>query len=72
MYSTDHYLVNGGTVTPDDSLITVNGSLSMTITATLHNLSEVKCRLHNKSIYTVQSTAQMLASYSYIAEIIMG
>ena len=62
MYSTDHYLVSAGTVTPDDSPITVNGSNSMRLTATLNNLSEVKCRLHNQSIYTVQSTAQMLAS----------
>ena len=48
MYSTDHYLVSAGTVTPDDLLITVNGSLSMTLTATLHNntdLSKVKCSL---------------------------
>ena len=37
MYSTDHYLVNEGTVTPDDLLITINGSLSMTLNATLHN-----------------------------------
>ena len=43
MYSTDDYLVNAGTVTPGDLLITVNGSLSMTLTATLHNPSEVKC-----------------------------
>ena len=43
MCSTDLYLVNGGTVTPD-LFITVNGSLSMTLTATLQNdtnISEV-------------------------------
>ena len=48
MYSTDHYLVNAGTVTSGDLLITVNGSLSMTLTATLHNntdLSQVKYSL---------------------------
>ena len=37
MYSIDHYLVSAGTVTSDDLLITVNGSLSMTLTASLHN-----------------------------------
>ena len=48
MYPTDHYLVSAGTVTSDDLLITVNGTLSMTLTATLHsnsNLSKVKCSL---------------------------
>ena len=48
MYSTDHYLVNEGTVTSDDLLITIDGSLSMTLNATLYNnsnLSEVKCSL---------------------------
>ena len=46
MYSTDHYLVNEGIVTSDDLLITINGNISMTLTATLHNninLSKVKC-----------------------------
>ena len=37
VYFTDHYLVDKGDITPDDSLITVNGSLSMTLTAILYN-----------------------------------
>ena len=48
MYSTGHYLVSAGNVTPDALFITVNGSLSMTLTATLDNntdLSQVKCSL---------------------------
>ena len=48
MYSTDHYLVSAGNVTPDALLITVNGSLSMTLMTTLDNstdLSQVKCSL---------------------------
>ena len=48
MYSIGHYLVSAGNVTSDDLLITVNGSLSMTLKATLHNntdLSQVKCSL---------------------------
>ena len=48
VYSTDYYLVSAGTEIPGDLLITVNGSQSMTLTATLHNntdLSQVKYSL---------------------------
>ena len=41
MCSTDHYLVTAETVTSDDLVITVNGSLSMTLTATMHNNTDL-------------------------------
>ena len=41
MCSTDHYLVSAGTVATDDLLIKVNDILSMTLTATLHNNTDL-------------------------------